>query len=130
VLAVGDAVLHDGKHGWRNGTVKSFAASGEVVVTLEAIHLFASQGGHLKAAEITVPRSDLVKAPEPTAFKRGDWVRVAFPSEVEAVTGNVWQYGKVTCVYNRQLVDIRFDGTEECSHHITTFDVSAVSGGV
>ena len=43
------------------------------------------------------------------------------------IGGQVWQYGKVGYVYNDQLVDITYDGTEEVSHHIPTFDVQRAS---
>ena len=112
------------------GIVTSIAATRKQV-TLDAIHLYPSQGGKLPAVNITVKnRDDLLKAPRPASewnpkLKAGDWVRVAFDND--DIGGQVWQYGKVGYVYNDQLVDITYDGTEEVSHHIPTFDVQRAS---
>ena len=130
-LEPGAAVLYDTEeHGYRTGVVTSIAATG-YKVTLDAIHLYPSQGGKLPAVNITVKnRDDLLKAPRPASewnpkLKAGDWVRVAFDND--DIGGQVWQYGKVGYVYNDQLVDITYDGTEEVSHHIPTFDVQRAS---
>ena len=72
----------------------------------------------------------MLKAPADTSLAPGDWVRVAFDSEVEGVEGQVWQYGKIGYVYNKQLVDITFDGSAEKERdcdHIPTYDVHAVA---
>jgi len=75
----------------------------------------------LDTSQITVERDDLLKAPEPTTLSAGTWVRVAHNAKI--IGGQVWQYGKVTHVYNQRLVDINYDGTDETSDHIPTFDV-------
>ena len=128
-LEPGAAVLYDTEeHGYRTGVVTSIAATG-YKVTLDEIHLYRRQGGKLPAVNITVTnRDDLLKAPLPASrwtpkLKAGDWVRVAN----DDIGGQVWQYGKVGYVYNDQLVDITYDGTEEVSHHIPTFDVQRAS---
>ena len=55
-LAMGDKVLYDGKHGFRTGTVKSIATSGELTVRLDVIHFYADQGGRLAASEVRSQR--------------------------------------------------------------------------
>ena len=72
---------------------------------------------------MTLGRADqLYKAPAPTALKRGDWVRVANHSD--EIGGQVWQYGVVSWVYEKQLVDINYDGGEK-AEGIPTFEVQA-----
>ena len=77
------------------GIVTSIAATRKQV-TLDAIHLYPSQGGKLPAVNITVTnRDDLLKAPRPASewkprLKARDWVRVAFDND--DISGQVWQY--------------------------------------
>ena len=72
-------------------------------------------------AQVTVERDALFKAPEATKLKAGQWVRVAHDAKL--IGGRVWQYGKIGCVYNGQLVDIMYDGEHESSDHVPTFQV-------
>ena len=68
---------------------------------------------------------NLFKAPEPTAIKRGDFVRIAFDDN--ALEGTMrWEYGKVVKVHTgKELLDIDLDNGEE-TRCTPTFDVQAV----
>ena len=63
----------------------------------------------------------LLKAPANTEFKVGDLVRVAHDSEL--IGGQVWQYGMVQWVHSKQLLNVVYDGLDERSERIPTFDV-------
>jgi len=89
-------------------TCGASAFTGMLLVSLDALHL---DDGWLAAAKASVPQTDVLTAPEPTALKEYHRVRVAFDNE--HVGGQVWQYGIIRYVHTQQLIDINLDGGEE-----------------
>ena len=100
--------------------MESIEATGLLLVSLDALHL---DDGWLVASKVSVPQTDVLTAPEPTALKVYNRVRVAFDNE--HVGGQVWQYGIIRYVHAHQLLDINLDGGEEV-RCIPTFEVQPV----
>ena len=67
----------------------------------------------------------LYKAPEPTALKKGDFVRIASDDNALPETMR-WEYGKVVKVHGgKELLDIDLDNGERM-RSMPTFDIIGV----
>ena len=118
VLAVGDRVLHDrgdDNGGFCAGSVSSISESGQLSVRLDS-----------ERQPLLLERSQaLFKAPEPTALKKGDVIRIAFDDN--ALEGTMrWEYGKVVKVHTgKELLDIDLDNGQQL-RAAPLYDVCAV----